>query len=376
MAIPVCGCIMLNSSMSKLVLVRNWKGTSWSFPRGKINQDENPFDCAMRETYEETGFNPREYCMEERVIAIQEQHGKAATMFIAVGVPESTAFTPQTRKEISKVEFHDLNNLPKNNWGVLPFMQLLIKWIEKNYVGKKKGPKDKKKKGERAADASAYDKRNQSTFGDIGNGKDTWGVEDMFSANSKLTGKDYIYDGNPHNFGSVHPRYVNYNEAAAESLEVGTAAATTNDTLAAPVTCTEEPSTICGETEMAAQRDVAKIRAILKYLELPGLDLNAEKSVRFDQYLKSITEQRKMVRKVKEAGGTNITENRMEKILSDSRNGQGSLKKKQPPATTLHTDNSVISPVNIPGLTLLLDTITLMKGVDSYLDAYYDAIEW
>ena len=26
-----------------------------------------------------------------------------------------------------------------------------------------------------------------------------------------LTGRDYVYDGNPHNFGSTHPKYVNYN---------------------------------------------------------------------------------------------------------------------------------------------------------------------
>jgi hypothetical protein len=35
---------------------------------------------------------------------------------------------------------------------------------------------------------------------------------DMFSANSKLTGKKFTYDGNPHSFGSRHPSYVNYRE--------------------------------------------------------------------------------------------------------------------------------------------------------------------
>jgi mRNA-decapping enzyme subunit 2 len=36
--IPVCGCILLNKSMSKVVLVCVWNGNSWMFPRGKINQ--------------------------------------------------------------------------------------------------------------------------------------------------------------------------------------------------------------------------------------------------------------------------------------------------------------------------------------------------
>jgi hypothetical protein len=37
-----------------------------------------------------------------------------------------------------------------------------------------------------------------------------WSVEDMFKANSKLTGKEYDYDGNPHSFGSSHPKFVDY----------------------------------------------------------------------------------------------------------------------------------------------------------------------
>ncbi|CAM9331057.1 unnamed protein product, partial [Ectocarpus fasciculatus] len=202
-SIPVCGCIMLNAAMSRMVLVRNWKGTSWSFPRGKINQNESPFDCAMRETYEETGFNPRAHCKEENVLTLREKQGKSAKMYIAIGVPENTEFDPQTRKEISKVQFHDISGLPKSNWGILPFMQMLDKWIEKNTTfdkgSKKKGKKEKKT----AAEAASFDRRNQSTFGDIASGQDTWGVEDMFSTNARLTGQQYVYDGNPHNFGNV-----------------------------------------------------------------------------------------------------------------------------------------------------------------------------
>ena len=31
------------------VLVKGWKGTSWSFPRGKKNKDEEDDACAIRE---------------------------------------------------------------------------------------------------------------------------------------------------------------------------------------------------------------------------------------------------------------------------------------------------------------------------------------
>lgn len=31
------------------LLVKGWKGTSWSFPRGKKNKDEEDHKCAVRE---------------------------------------------------------------------------------------------------------------------------------------------------------------------------------------------------------------------------------------------------------------------------------------------------------------------------------------
>src|SRR5277367_282631 len=40
--IPVRGAIMLNEAMDSAILVKGWKkGANWSFPRGKINKDED-----------------------------------------------------------------------------------------------------------------------------------------------------------------------------------------------------------------------------------------------------------------------------------------------------------------------------------------------
>jgi mRNA-decapping enzyme subunit 2 len=38
--VPVCGCILLNPSMTRCLMVRSWNAKTWSFPRGKINKDE------------------------------------------------------------------------------------------------------------------------------------------------------------------------------------------------------------------------------------------------------------------------------------------------------------------------------------------------
>jgi len=51
--VPVRGAIMLNAAMDSAVLVKGWKKNSgWSFPRGKINKDEEDLACAIREVDE------------------------------------------------------------------------------------------------------------------------------------------------------------------------------------------------------------------------------------------------------------------------------------------------------------------------------------
>jgi mRNA-decapping enzyme subunit 2 len=104
--IPVRGAIMLNESMDQAVLVKGWKkGSSWGFPRGKINKDEKDLDCAIREVYEETGYEVREAGLvpdDDNVkyidVTLREQQIR---LYVFRGVPMDTHFEPRTRKEIS-----------------------------------------------------------------------------------------------------------------------------------------------------------------------------------------------------------------------------------------------------------------------------------
>lgn len=149
--VPVRGAILMDETMEKLVLVKGWKkGASWSFPRGKINKDEKDLDCAIREVYEETGYDIRqaglvpeneEHGAKYIDVTMREQHMR---LFVFKGVPEDTYFEPQTRKEISKIAWYNVRDLPgfkKNKQGadatnyankfymVAPFLGHLKKWI-------------------------------------------------------------------------------------------------------------------------------------------------------------------------------------------------------------------------------------------------------
>lgn len=110
--VPVCGAIMLNESWEKCILVKGWKSSSgWGFPKGKINEHEPPHECAAREVLEETGYNLAGKINLEHVIemSIKEQ---LISLFIVPGIPDDFPFKTRTRKEISRIEWFKLTDLP------------------------------------------------------------------------------------------------------------------------------------------------------------------------------------------------------------------------------------------------------------------------
>lgn len=97
--VPVRGAIMLNQDMTHAVLVKGWKkGAKWSFPRGKINKEEADLDCAVREVYEETGFDLKEADlvlpdeqMKKITVNMREQ---SMMLYVFRGVPMDAHFEP------------------------------------------------------------------------------------------------------------------------------------------------------------------------------------------------------------------------------------------------------------------------------------------
>ena len=110
--VPVCGGIILQEPMDRVLLVRGWKpGSSWSFPKGKINKGEPEAQCALREILEETGLDASPFLQPQEYLerTIQEQKIR---LYIFVGVQDSTEFQTQTRKEIGDIQWFDLKDLP------------------------------------------------------------------------------------------------------------------------------------------------------------------------------------------------------------------------------------------------------------------------
>ena len=141
----------MNDAMDAAVLVKGWKkGANWSFPRGKINWAEDDLTCAAREVYEETGYDVEAAGLipEDRQVKHIEisMHDQQMRLYVFRNVPMDTHFEPRTRKEISKIQWWRLSDLPAYRkkgqqqqngpatspnkfYMVAPFLPHLRKWI-------------------------------------------------------------------------------------------------------------------------------------------------------------------------------------------------------------------------------------------------------
>ncbi|XP_058065675.1 m7GpppN-mRNA hydrolase [Anopheles bellator] len=155
--VPTYGAILLTEDLKHVLLVQSfWAKSSWGFPKGKINENEEPLHCAIREVYEETGYdvtnliNPGEYI--ELVINYQ-----FTRLYLVPGVPLTTVFAPKTRNEIKCCEWFPVDLLPvtkhvsivKDNQNIsgnsffmiLPFVKRLKKWVAESHGKGGKGNK-------------------------------------------------------------------------------------------------------------------------------------------------------------------------------------------------------------------------------------------
>ena len=110
--VPVNGAVLLNKKMDKILMVKSFSSkASWAFPRGKINQEEKKHDCAVREVYEETGYDASALIDKDLYIekVINDQ---TVRLYLITGVEEEFLFAPRSRGEISDIRWWSVTELP------------------------------------------------------------------------------------------------------------------------------------------------------------------------------------------------------------------------------------------------------------------------
>lgn len=147
MGVPTYGAIILDESLENVLLVQGYLAKSgWGFPKGKVNEDEAPHDCAVREVMEETGFDIKNRICKDIYIE-QKITDQLVRLYIIPGVSRDTKFNPKTRKEIRNIEWFTIDKLPchrndmtpKSKLGLapnrffmaIPFIRPLRDWISR-----------------------------------------------------------------------------------------------------------------------------------------------------------------------------------------------------------------------------------------------------
>ncbi|XP_068943320.1 m7GpppN-mRNA hydrolase isoform X1 [Petaurus breviceps papuanus] len=149
MGVPTYGAIILDETLENVLLVQGYLAKSgWGFPKGKVNKEEAPHDCAAREVFEETGFDIKDYICKDDYIELRI-NDQLARLYIIPGIPKDTKFNPKTRREIRNIDWFSIEKLPchrndmtpKSKLGLapnkffmaIPFIKPLRDWISRRF---------------------------------------------------------------------------------------------------------------------------------------------------------------------------------------------------------------------------------------------------
>lgn len=148
MAVPTYGAIILNQKLTKVLVVQGWwSRNSWGFPKGKVNEDELPHECAVREVIEETNCDVASL-IDSRHFLEKVINDQTVRLYLAPGVSEAeTVFGTKTKNEIRDWQWYPIDDLPLSkkdavtpnclnirNWNsffmVMPFVRDMRIWIK------------------------------------------------------------------------------------------------------------------------------------------------------------------------------------------------------------------------------------------------------
>ncbi|XP_070141110.1 uncharacterized protein DCP2 [Drosophila kikkawai] len=151
LSVPTYGAILVSEDHNYCLLVQSYFArNSWGFPKGKINENEDPAHCATREVYEETGFDITDNIDANDYIEafINYQYTR---LYVVRNIPLDTPFAPRTRNEIKCCDWFRIDSLPVNKndaiskaklgknsnsfFMIIPFVKRLKKWVNDRKAG-------------------------------------------------------------------------------------------------------------------------------------------------------------------------------------------------------------------------------------------------
>jgi mRNA-decapping enzyme subunit 2 len=187
-SVPTYGTIMLSPDMRQCLLVQSFFAkNSWSFPKGKVNENEDPLKCAIREVYEETGFDCGHLVNSNDFIEGQTSNYQYTRLYIVKNVPIDTKFCPRTRNEIKDCSWFSVDLLPTNRndegymrldrkiransfYMILPFISKLKHWIMNERMGMNTVGRGKKKQQQPQLQHNGQQQRKKNNVNGNSNG--------------------------------------------------------------------------------------------------------------------------------------------------------------------------------------------------------------
>ncbi len=107
---PISGMILFNSDFTKVLLVRNYKSHSWSFPKGKLNihQNETEMKCAIRECTEETSYDVKKTDIITKISS--KICNRDTTFFLVKNSPTDFNYHCDNKYEIEEIGWHPFDS--------------------------------------------------------------------------------------------------------------------------------------------------------------------------------------------------------------------------------------------------------------------------
>ena len=77
-------------SLTHVVALTDYHNNHYDFPKGKRNQDEKDYESAIREVYEEIGYDITSKLKEEKFIIVETFKNKLVKLYVIADVPKDS----------------------------------------------------------------------------------------------------------------------------------------------------------------------------------------------------------------------------------------------------------------------------------------------